>query len=154
MHVKSTILISNCKLWISLYFEKRYMTVFFMMMMMVIIMKTLLRMLHLHPAHWHSLKTQLQQPLVPEAFPIWFLAVGFCPFLSSLSFFLLFQHIASGSSASQTSESWHVLPYKELTSFMLCVHFCYSKLTLRENFAYFSLLPEVFICFIFLQYRN
>lgn len=32
---------------------------------------------------------------------------------------------------------------------MLCVHFCYSKLTLRENFAYFSLLPEVFICFIF-----
>lgn len=116
MHVKSTILISNCKLWIGLFFEKRYMTVFFMMMMMAIIMKTLLRMLHLYPAHWHSLKKQLQQPLVPEAFPIWFLAVGFFPFPSSLSCFcLLFQHIASGSSASQTSESWYLLPYKELT---------------------------------------
>lgn len=89
MHVKSTILISNCKLWISLFFEKRYMTVFFMMMMMMAtIRKTLLRMLHLHPAHWHSLKTQLQQPLVPEAFPIWFLAVGIFPLLSSLSHFL------------------------------------------------------------------
>lgn len=118
MHVKSTILISNCKLWISLFFEKRYVTVFFtmMVMMMAIIKRTLLRILHLHPAHWHSLKKQLQQPLVPEAFPIWFLAVGFFPFLSSLSCFCLFlQHIASGSSASQISESWHLLPYKELT---------------------------------------
>lgn len=89
MHVKSTILISNCKLWISLFFElKRYMTVFFMMMMIII--KTLPRMLHLHPAHWHSLKKQLQQPLVPEAFPISFLAVGFLPFYSLSPIFVFF----------------------------------------------------------------
>lgn len=132
---------------------KTYMAVFLMMITMMMIMKTLLRMSH--PAHWHSLKKQLQQPLVPEAFPIWFLAVGLFPgFFLSLLVLSSFQHIASGSSASQTSESQRLLSYKELTKFMLCVHFCCSKLMLRENCAYFTLLPEVFICFIFLQYRN
>lgn len=54
-------------------------------------------MLHLHPAHWHSLKKQLQQPLVLEAFPIQFLAVGFFPFFSSLSSFcLLFSTLHQG----------------------------------------------------------
>jgi len=95
MHVKSTILISNCKLWISLFFElKRYMTVFFMMMVMTIIIKTLLRMLHLTPctlallnkAAATALGAGAFSRLVPSSwgfFPFFFLPLPFFVFCSA-----------------------------------------------------------------------